>query len=50
MSVYEVQKYGVTLYMGNSLNEAEDSFKKAGSAEVSMYKITNAKKNLLRRK
>jgi hypothetical protein len=50
MSVYEVKKFGVTLYMGNSLGEAEDSFKKANPGEAFMYRIVAAKKHLLRRK
>ena len=50
MNTYEVQKFGVTLYMGTSLNEAEDSFKKANPGELNMYRIVGSKKHLLRRK
>lgn len=50
MTIYEVQKFGVTLYMGSSLNEASDSFKRANPGEVTLYKISASKKNAIHRK
>jgi hypothetical protein len=50
MKPYEVQKHGVSLYMGPDLSEAEDAFKKANPGEVFMYRIVNSKKEVLRRK
>ena len=50
MQVYEVKKYGVSLYMGMNFTEAEDSFKKASPGETTLYRIVNSKKIPLRKK
>ena len=50
MNTYEVQKFGVTLFMAPNLREAEDTFKKAERGEVVLYHIVAGKKQAIKRK
>lgn len=50
MTIYEVQKFGVTLEWTTSLEEAEAAFKDTSNGEAKLYRIVNSKKHLLRMK
>ena len=50
MNTYEVKKFGVSMYMGPSLAEAEDCFKKANAFDVTLFHIVGSKKRALKRK
>ncbi len=49
MTIYEVQKFGVTLEW-DSFAKAEEAFKDASPGEVRMYRITGTKKVLIKKK
>lgn len=50
MTIYEVQRFGVTLEWTDSFTEAEAAFKDAYAGECKLYKIAGSKKILLRMK
>lgn len=49
-TIYEVQKFGVTLEWDGDLRKAQDAFKQASPGEVVFYRIVGSDKHVIDRK
>lgn len=49
-TIYEVQKFGVTIEWDGVFKKAQDAFKQASPGEVVMYKIVGSVKHVIDKK